>query len=55
MDEIERPVAIALVTQAQLDTLGNSLKYVFRKGDSGEQFDDLLRALDAPDSWHRVR
>jgi hypothetical protein len=44
----ERPVALALVTQTQLDMLGSSLKHVFRIDDSGEQFARLLRALDDP-------
>lgn len=42
----EKPVALALVTQTQLDMLGNSLKVVFRIDDAGEQFDELLRALN---------
>lgn len=49
MDDLDRPVALALVTQAHLDMLGSSLKYVFRKGDGGEQFEELLRALDESD------
>ena len=51
MDNFQRPVALALLTQEQLGTLGNSLKYVFRKGDRSEQFDDLLRALDESDGY----
>ena len=51
MDDHRRPVALALLTQGQLDMLGSSLKHVFRKGDSIEQFDDLLRAFDEPDGW----
>jgi hypothetical protein len=31
--------------------LGNSLKYVFRKADSGDQFDDLLQASDGSNDW----
>lgn len=49
MNDYQRPVALALLTQEQVDMLGKSLKYVFRKGDSSEQFDDLLRAFDEPD------
>jgi len=54
MNDSQRSVALALVTQAQIDMLGNSLKYVYRKGDSGEQFEDLLRALDEADSGASV-
>lgn len=45
----ERPVALALVTQTQLDMLGSSLKVVFRVDDNAEQFAALLRALDQRD------
>lgn len=45
----ERPVALALLTQTQLDMLGSSLKKVFRIGDGEEQFADLLRALNGSD------
>ena len=46
MQDHERPVALALVTQSQLDMLGTSLKVVFRVGDGEEKFADLLRAFD---------
>lgn len=49
----ERPVALALVTQTQLDMLGSSLKRVFRIGDSDEKFADLLRALNDADAQAR--
>ena len=45
----ERPVALALLTQTQLDMLGSSLKKVFMIGDGNEQFADLLRAFDKLD------
>lgn len=46
----EHPVALALLTQTQLDMLGSSLKKVFRIGDGNEQFGDLMRAFDELDS-----
>lgn len=45
----EKPVALALVTQTQLDMLGGALKVVFRAEDNAEGFADLLRALDEVD------
>ena len=51
---VEKPVALALVTQHQLDMLGSSLKVVFRIEDNGEQFAELLRALDRPDIARRL-
>lgn len=45
------PVALALVTQKQLDMLGGSLKVVFRVEDDAEGFADLLRALDETDKF----
>lgn len=50
----DRPVALALLTQAQLDMLGDSLKIVFDVNDGGQQFADLLRALDDPDSAETI-
>jgi hypothetical protein len=47
--ENERPIALALLTQSQLDMLGGSLKIVFRVEDNAEGFADLLRALDEAD------
>lgn len=47
----DRPVALALVTQKQLDMLGGSLKVVFRIEDNEEGFADLLRALDEADQF----
>jgi hypothetical protein len=49
MNDVERPVAVALLTQAQLDRLGSSLKHVFRIEDSGKQFEDLLREFNESD------
>lgn len=49
--ENERPVALALLTQSQLDMLGGSLKIVFRVEDNAEGFADLLRALDEADKY----
>lgn len=46
----ERPVALALLTQTQLDMLGSSLKKVFRIDDGEEQFADLLRAFNESDT-----
>lgn len=51
----ERPVAIALTTQTQLDMLGPSLKHVFRVKDGNEQFAELLRALDGDKREGRPR
>jgi arginyl-tRNA synthetase len=48
----DRPFAMALKKQAQLDMLGHSLKTVFKIGDSGDQFAQLLRALDRPEIAH---
>lgn len=48
--ENDRPVALALLTQTQLDMLGISLKRVFRIGDGEEQFADMLRALNESDA-----
>jgi hypothetical protein len=45
----KRPVALALLTQTQLDMLRPALKQVFRIEDSGEQFVELLHALDRSD------
>lgn len=50
MKDLQRPVALALVTQTQLDMLGKSLKHVYRKGDSDKQFDELLRAFNEADN-----
>lgn len=49
MNDLKRPKAVGLVDQAQLDMLGSSLKNVFKIGDSGEQFADLLRAMNETD------
>lgn len=49
MNDGERPVAVALLNQAQFDMLGSSLKHVFSIKDSGEQFADLLRAFNEAD------
>lgn len=46
--EEEPPVALAVVTQPQLDMLGSSLKVIFKVDDGEEQFSNLLRALDDP-------
>ena len=46
----ERPVALALLTQTQLDMLGGTLKKVFMIREGDEQFADLLRALDNSDT-----
>lgn len=45
----EEPVALALVTQAQRDMLGSSLKIVFEIKEGGGDFTELLRALDRID------
>lgn len=47
----DRPVALALVTQTQLDMLGGSLKVVFKIEDNAEGFADLLRALDEAERY----
>lgn len=46
-----RPVALALVTQKQLDMLGGSLKVVIRIEDNAQGFADLIRALDEADQF----
>jgi hypothetical protein len=50
----EKPVALALVTQTQMDMLGSSLKVVFRVDYCEPQFAELLSALDSPDIAHRL-
>ena len=45
----DKPVALALVTQTQIDMLGTSLKVVFSIKDNADGFADLLRALDEAD------
>lgn len=42
----EKTVALALVTQTQLNMLGSSLKVVFRVEDGEHLFAELLQALD---------
>jgi hypothetical protein len=42
----ERIVAVALLTQAHVDMLGDSLKKVFRIEEGQDQFRELLRALN---------
>lgn len=42
----ERIVAVALLTQAHVDMLGNSLKKVYRIEDGNDQFRELLEALN---------
>ncbi len=49
-----RPVALAFVTQTQMDMLGGSLKIVFKVEDGEEQFAQLLRALDSPEFAARL-
>ena len=45
----KRQAALALPAQTQIDMRRPALKHVFRVEDSGEQFVELLRALDRPD------
>ena len=44
--EDDRIVAVGLLTQTNLNMLGNSLKLVFAVNDEAEEFDELLQALD---------
>ena len=53
--EHEPIVAIGLLTQANLQMLGNSLKVVFRVDEDTAQFDALLRALDQVDKVRPLR
>jgi hypothetical protein len=42
----ERIVAVALLTQAHVDMLGDSLKKVYRIQEGNDQFRELLQALN---------
>ena len=44
--EDDRIVAVGLLTQTNLNMLGNSLKIVFAVDDETAEFDELLDALD---------
>ena len=44
--EDDRLVAVGLLTQTNLNMLGNSLKIVFAVDDETDEFDQLLHALD---------
>ena len=44
--EDDRIVAVGLLTQTNLNMLGNSLKLVFAVDDETAEFDELLHALD---------
>ena len=53
-EESERIVAVGLLTQTDLDVLGQGFRRAFRI-DSDPCFDDLLAAIDAADERRQGR
>lgn len=52
MDEAEPIVAVGLLTQRDLDLLGNGFRRVFRL-DETPDFDELLKSIDAAELRHK--